>query len=129
MWCRHIPSRSCLLPPSGRETARQKTTTTKKFCWRSCTDKIIYKKHIWYKTKRGIRTHKLTFDNVELLAHAKVFPAAILSVNSTFSFFIIILTICRRSKRASANFANFGPKKTNSTMLGFRDQLEDDDSL
>ena len=67
---------------------------------------------------------QVDFDNLELLAHAKLIPAAILTVNSTLSFFTIGLTICRLATRASAIFANFGPKKTNSTMLGLVTNLK-----
>ena len=62
--------------------------------------------------------------NVELLAHAKLFPAAILSVNSTLSFLTIGLTICCLATRASAIFANFGAKKTNSTLWGLVTNLK-----
>ena len=45
-------------------------------------------------------------------------------MNSTLSFCTICLTICRLATRASAIFANFGPKKTNSTMLGLVTSLK-----
>ena len=61
---------------------------------------------------------------VELLAYAKLFPAAILSVNSTLSFFTIGLTICRLATCASAICANFGSMKTKSTMLGLVTNLK-----
>ena len=45
-------------------------------------------------------------------------------MNSTLSFLTICLTICRLATRASAIFANFGPKKSNSTMLGLVTSLK-----
>ena len=45
---------------------------------------------------------QVDFGNVELLAQAKLFPAAILCVISTLLFFTIGLTICRVATRASA---------------------------
>ena len=45
-------------------------------------------------------------------------------MNSILSFLTICLTICHLATRASAIFANFGPKKTNSTMLGLVTSLK-----
>ena len=64
---------------------------------------------------------QVDFDNVELLAQAKLFPAAILNVISTLPFFTIGLTICRLATRTSAilkqeNWNQNTPSNTPKTL-------------
>ena len=121
--CLHSPSRSWQLPLSGRESAKKHNYNhfNNREVVQMCSCKKLLQDHTWNQNSQ------VDFDNVELLAYAKLFPAAILSVNSTSSFFTICLTICRLATRAIAISANFWSQEDELHHVGLGDQLEDDD--
>ena len=88
---------------------------------------IICKKTQLVQNETWNQNSQVDFDNLELLAHSKLFPAAILSVNLTLSFFTIGLTFCRLVTRASAIFAKLWSQEDELHHVGLGDPLEDDD--